>query len=99
MLVVGTGRRDAPAVPLFHHDGSAVVEDAAAQIDRRIVLHQVRVHGVASGEDAARDEHDVPDLQRPDLFVRDGRLECDLPARAGKTGRGGFGGKERLRKA
>src|SRR5262249_6635111 len=61
---------------------TAVIEDRSAQIDRRIVLHQVRVHGVAPREHPSRDENDVADLQRPDLRFGDRRLETDLAPRA-----------------
>src|SRR5438445_9817857 len=70
-LLPNAGRRprgsDAPALALLHGDGTAMVENAAAQVDRRRVLHQVRVHGIAAREDAARDQHDVADLQRARL--------------------------------
>ena len=36
-----TGGRDAPAVAFLHDDRAAVIEHRAAQIDRRLVLHQV----------------------------------------------------------
>src|SRR4029077_4953147 len=43
-LLPDAGRRagggDAPAVALFHDHRTAVIEGRAAQIDRRLVLHQ-----------------------------------------------------------
>ena len=59
-----TGGGDAPRLAFLHDDRTAVIQDRAVQIDRRRVLHQMRVHGVAAGEHAARDHHDVADLQR-----------------------------------
>ena len=39
-----------------------MVKHRALQINRRRVLHQVRMHGVAPGVDLARDQHHVADL-------------------------------------
>jgi len=74
-----------------------VVENAARQIDRRLVLHQVRVDGVAAGEHAARDQHDIANLERADLRLGNRRAERDLAARPRKTGRQGFRRQERDR--
>ena len=50
MLVVGPAAVTRQRVALLHDDRTAVIEHRAAQIDRRLVLHQVRVHRVAAGE-------------------------------------------------
>src|SRR5205085_4556052 len=67
----GSGRRHAPAVTLFRHHRTAVIENAAAEIHRGVVLHQVGVDGVAAGVDTAGDQHDVADLQRANLLFGD----------------------------
>ena len=59
-----------------------MVEHRAAQVDRRLVLHQVRVHGVAAGEHPARDQHDVADLERAHLLLGERRLQRHFAARA-----------------
>src|SRR5262249_32145077 len=59
-----TGSRYPPPVrfvqafAFFHHDRAAVIQDGAAQIDRWLVLHQMGMYGIASGEHRSREEHD-----------------------------------------
>ena len=65
-----TGGGHAPAVAFLHDDRTAVIEHRAAQIDRRLVLHQIRVDRVAAGEHPAGHQHDVADLQRADVAPR-----------------------------
>ena len=48
MLVVGPAAVTRQPSPSFTHHRAAVIEHRAVQIDRRLVLHQVRVHGVAA---------------------------------------------------
>ena len=68
------------------------------QIDRRLVLHQVRVHRVAAGVDAARDEHHVADLQRADCSSEIGALQGDLAPGAREAGGDSLGRQHRLRR-
>ena len=70
MLVVGPAAVTRQPLAFLHDDRAAVIEHRPAQIDRRLVLHQVRVHGVAAGEHPARHEHDVADLERADICSR-----------------------------
>ena len=44
-----------------------MVEHLSSEVDRRIVLHQVGVYGVAPGEHAAGHQHDVADVERDRL--------------------------------
>ena len=81
-LLANAGRRargrDAPALALFHDHRTAVIQHGPVQIDRRLVLHQIRMHGVASGEHAAGHHHDIADLQRPHRGFGQRRVQRDL---------------------
>ena len=81
MLVVGPAAVTRQPLAFLHDDRTAVIEHRAAQIDRRLVLHQMRVHGVAAGEHPARHQHDVADLQRRGSASSvSGALQRDLAA-------------------
>ena len=58
-----TGGRHPPDLAFLHDHRTAVIQDRATQIDRRIVLHQVRVHRIAAGKHRARQQHDVAHAQ------------------------------------
>ena len=83
MLVVGPAAVTRQPLAAFLHDHrTAVIEDRAAQIDRRLVLHQVRVDRVAAGEHAAGDHHDVADLERAHVGLAERRAQRDFLAGA-----------------
>ena len=46
--------------PFLLDDWAAVIERSAVEVDWRLVLHQVRMHGIAAGEHAARDQTTSP---------------------------------------
>ena len=74
-----------------------MIQDRAAQIDRRLVLHQVRVDGVTSSEHAARHEHHVAHLEGPDLLFGDRRPEWNLATGSRESSRDDFRRQHRLR--
>src|SRR5205814_7039041 len=69
---------DLPTVTVFHGHGTAVIQDRAAQVDRWLVRHQMRVYVVASAEHPSRDEDDVADFQRAYVGIRERRLQREL---------------------
>ena len=76
MLVVGPAAFTVHCVAFLEHHRTAVIENRAVQIDRRRILHQVRVHGVAAGVTFAGDQHHVADFERADcLFAERRRAE------------------------
>ena len=76
----GAGGLDGPLLAAFEHHGTAVIQQRAAQIDAfgQRILHQVRVHRVASGVALAGDQHHVAHFERADLLLADGRAQNDL---------------------
>ena len=56
------------------------------------------MHGVAAGEHASGDQHDVADLERPHLRVGDRRLQRDLASRAREAGGDDLRRQHRLRR-
>jgi hypothetical protein len=81
MLVVGPAAVTRHVSPSFTTDRTAVIEHRAAQVDRRLVLHQVEwtaSRPVTSGPDSM---DDVADLERADAALGERRLERRLRAR------------------
>ena len=59
-----------------------MIQRRATEIDRRLVLHQMRVHGIAAGEHLPGKEHDVANVQGAHLGLSNGAvIEISRPVR------------------
>ena len=66
------------AVGILGHHRPTVIDDRPAEIDRRLVRHQVMVHGIPAGVGATGEQHDIAHFERSHLLLRERRPKHDF---------------------